>query len=136
MTMSFNTPLISNHLTEQGYSPIFTGFSMASVSISYCVSLPIVFKMIESFSRRGVIFIGLALLVIGTLITGLDKIYSFENPGAFTLAGLAIFGFGFAMISIPVMPEILDAIEDCDDIEEDYDEQQLYNNCAGYFVVC
>lgn len=60
--------------------------------------------------------------MIGMLTTGLDKIYSFENPGAFTLLGLSIFGFGFAMISIPVMPEILDAIEDSDEYHDDFNE--------------
>ena len=120
--MSFNVPLISNHLNSEGYSPMFTGFSMASVSIAYMISMPLVFKMTDCISRRGVIFIGLVLLVNGILITGLDHIYSFVNPGLFTLVGLAVFGFGFAFISIPVMPEILESIEESDKIAPGYDE--------------
>ena len=136
LSMSFNTPLLSNHLNQVGYSPMFTGFSMASVSIAYMASMPLVFKLLEVMSRRGVMFIGLVLITIGMLVTGLDKIYSFENPGAFTLIGLAIYGFGFAKITIPVMPEILEAIETSEEIDQDFDEQQLYNSCAGWFVVC
>ena len=70
--MSFNVPLISSHLNTKGYSPMFTGFSMAPVSIAYMISMPLVFKMVECMSRRGVIFIGLVLLVNGILITGMD----------------------------------------------------------------
>jgi MFS family permease len=102
---------------------MFTGFSMASVSIAYMISMPLVFKMTDCMSRRGVIFIGMILLVLGILITGLDHIYSFVDPGAFTIAGLAVFGFGFAMITIPVMPEILESIEESDKIVPGYDEQ-------------
>lgn len=136
LSMSFNTPLISNHLSRVGYSPMFTGFSMASVSIAYMASMPLVFKLLQTMSRRGVILIGLILITVGMLVTGLDKVYNFENPGVFTLIGLAIYGFGFAMISIPVMPEILEGIESSDEIVDDYDEQQLFNSCAGWFVVC
>ena len=39
----------------------------------------------------------------------------------FTLIGLGIFGIGMGMVTIPVMPEILDAIEEDDSII-DYDE--------------
>ena len=112
LVMSFNVPLISNHLTEQGYSPVFTGVSMAAVSIAYIAAMPLVFYLSDRLSRRGVIIIGLTLLLNGMLITGLDKVYNFENPGFFTIIGLAVFGVGFAQISIPVMPEILEAIEE------------------------
>jgi len=116
LVMSFNVPLISNHLTAEGYSPAFTGVSMAAVSITYIAAMPFVFYLSDRISRRGVILIGLTLLLNGMLITGLDKIYSFSNPGAFTIIGLSVFGFGFAQISIPVMPEILEAIEEDDNV--------------------
>ena len=47
-----------------------------------------------------------------------------------------MFGMGFAMITIPVMPEILEGIEERKDISDNMDEDTLYNNLAGYFVVC
>ena len=52
------------------------------------------------------------------------------------LIGTAIFGMGYSMITIPVMPEILEAIEDRKDLSDNMDEDALYNNLAGYFVVC
>ena len=97
------------------------GFSMASVSITYMLSMPLVFKMTKVISKRGVLFIGLFLQMLGVIVSGTEKLHDFENPGVFTLIGLAIFGIGMGMVTIPVMPEILDAIEEDDSII-DYDE--------------
>lgn len=40
--MSFNTPILNTHLDDVGYSPVFFGFAMTSVSFCYAVSMPIV----------------------------------------------------------------------------------------------
>ena len=52
------------------------------------------------------------------------------------MVGLAIFGSGSAMVTIPVMPEILDAIEERKDLTENMNEIMLHNNVSGYFVMC
>jgi hypothetical protein len=44
-------------------------------------------------------------------------------------------GIGMGFVTIPVMPEILDSIEE-DPRFINYDEQHLYNICSGYFIVC
>lgn len=111
LVMSFNLPLMSNHLDSKGYSPMFIGGSMSAVSLAYMVAMPFTFKLMEGLSRRGVIFIGLSLITNGMMITGMDRIYDFENPGIFTILGLIVFGVGFANITIPIMPEILEAVE-------------------------
>lgn len=135
--MSFNLPLMSNHLDAKGYSPMFIGGSMAAVSIAYMLSMPLTFKMMDKLSRRGVIFIGLSLITNGMMITGLDRVYDFENPGLFTCLGLIVFGIGFANITIPIMPEILEAIEEKEyESGVPYNEQALYNSCAAHFFVC
>ena len=88
-------------------------------------------------SRRGVVFIGLMLVTNGMMITGLDRVYDFENPGLFTVIGLVIFGVGFANITIPIMPEILEAVEEKEyESGVPYDEHYLYNSCAAHFFVC
>jgi len=111
------------------------GLSMASVSITYMMSMPIVFFLTKRISKRGVLFIGLSLQTIGVIVSGTEKLNSFENPGFFSLVGLAIFGIGMGFVTIPVMPEILDSIEE-DPRFINYDEQHLYNICSGYFIVC
>ena len=116
---------------------MFIGGSMTAVSIAYMVAMPLTFKMMEKLSRRGVIFIGLSLITNGMMITGLDRVYDFENPGFFTVLGLIVFGLGFACITIPIMPEILEAVEEKEyETGVPYDEQFLFNSCAAHFFVC
>lgn len=60
----------------------------------------------------------------------------YHHTGAFVLAGTAIFGVGFAMVTIPVMPEILEAVEEDKSLNKrNIDHQALYNNLSGYFVM-
>ena len=56
---------------------MFIGYSMASVSVAYLLMMPFTFKLMQSMSRRGVIFIGLSLITNGMMITGLDHAYDF-----------------------------------------------------------
>ena len=80
--------------------------------------------------------IGIILMTIATLMTGVESQKSEHITTAFVLSGQAIFGVGFSMITIPVMPEILEGIENERHLCQNMDEQALYNNLSGYFVVC
>jgi hypothetical protein len=40
------------------------------------------------------------------------------------------------MVTIPIMPEILDSIEERKDLSENMNEHVLHNNLSGYFVMC
>ena len=80
------------------------------------------------------LFLGLLFQSSGVLITGTDELSTWYNPGFFVIFGLIIFGFATAMVTIPVMPEILDAIEEANE-GEDFNEESLHNNLSGYFVV-
>mmetsp|Transcript_11514 Transcript_11514/g.17353 ORF Transcript_11514/g.17353 Transcript_11514/m.17353 type:complete len:134 (+) Transcript_11514:905-1306(+) len=133
--MSYNTPLLSNHLNDIGYTPTFFGFGMVIVSICYASSFKVVRFLTTYMSKRGVLFVGLLMQSSGVLITGTDGLSNWYNPGFFVVVGLIIFGFATAMVTIPVMPEILDAIEE-EKQAEDLNEKSLHENLAGYFVVC
>ena len=70
------------------------------------------------------------------MISGIENVKGWYNPGFFALIGLSIFGFGTAMVTIPVLPEILDAVEENEKLSKNMDEEKLYNHVSGYFVVC
>ena len=59
--MSFNIPLISNHLDASGYSPIFMGAGMTAAAVSYVISMPIVTVLYKKISKKGILFLGLTL---------------------------------------------------------------------------
>lgn len=52
------------------------------------------------------------------------------------MLGLVLFGVGTAMVTIPVMPEILEAIEKNPLLRGTFNELTMQNNVAGYFIVC
>ena len=133
---SFNTPLISNHLTEKGYSPVFMGSSMITASTFYIISMFVVATLTKCMSKKGVLLIGLFIQMIGCLISGMDRIHEFYYPSLFTILGISIMGMGMGMSLIPVMPEIIEGIESHPKFAFAYDEITLQNNLAGYFICC
>jgi hypothetical protein len=81
--------------------------------------------------KSGVIFIGYAILGTGMFLVGPSKLLGLYNSPAFIILGLAIMGLGAGMIIIPVLPDMIEAIE------EKYpqiDEIELHNNISGLFI--
>lgn len=134
--MSFNTPLISNHLVDYGYSPVFMGSSMVTASTFYVISMPVVSILTKRMSKKGVLFIGLFCLITGCNISGIDLIENWFSPGLFTIFGISMMGFGVGTALIPIMPEIIEGIESSPRFKNGYDEIILHNHLAGYFICC
>ena len=123
--MSFNTPLISNHLDLNGYSPIFMSASMITASIGYILSMPLVTLLRKKMSKKGILFLGLGIQSLGVHISGIDQIENWYSPGIFTLLGVSMIGLGTGQALIPIMPEILEGIEQDQNFMFGYDEIQL-----------
>lgn len=134
--MSFNIPLISNHLTDLGYSPVFMGGSMITATTFYILSMPVVSILTKQMSKKGILFMGLAFQITGCLVSGIDNIEKWYYPGVFTIFGLSLMGFGSGAAIIPIMPEIIEGIESDQRFAKGYDELILQNNLAGYFICC
>lgn len=128
---SYNTPILNNHLLKLDYSPSFFGAAISMAAFFFAVAIPVIGKMTVRMNKRGVIFLGFLIQVSGVIITGMDECLGYYNPGFFVVLGLSIFGFGTAMISIPIMPEALEGVENK---YNDYNEFILENNISGYYV--
>lgn len=115
---SGNIPLLNSYLDKKGYSPIIIASMLVLASVFYALSMPVVLKLYKSMPKRGILIIGQVITSLGFFITGvgttawLKPEMSLNNPFSFCAIGIILFGFGFAMITIPVMPEILEGIED------------------------
>ena len=46
------------------------------------------------------------------MISGFDGTRNWVNPAFYTIIGLIFFGIGMSMVTIPLIPEILEAIEE------------------------
>lgn len=51
-------------------------------------------------------------MAMGMFLVGTSKILGFYNSPAFIIIGLAVMGFGAGMIIIPILPDMLESIEE------------------------
>ena len=54
-----------------------------------------------------------------------------HNSPNITIVGLCVMGLGCGMIIIPILPEMIEAVEQ---IYPDLDEELLHNNLSGLFI--
>lgn len=70
-----------------------------------------------------VIFLGYFILTVACFLIGPSKILGFYNSPTLILLGLCFMGFGCGLIIIPIMPDIIESIEESNIIEDhDLDE--------------
>jgi len=98
------------------------GISLVAVSISYGIMITCVSCLTKKMSKRGLIFIGMIIMNVGINITGWTNRGDLRLTAFFTIMGLMIFGGGAALVTIPIMPEILEAIESSPKFAGNYNE--------------
>ena len=85
-------------------------------------------------SNAIVILIGIVLMSIGMFFVGTSKTLHLENSPVMIMLGLMIIGAAAGTISIPVLPEMLESIEERSD--RNYNMEELNNYISGIFVTC
>jgi len=83
--------------------------------------------------KSGVIFLGYGFTSCGMFLVGTSKLIGFYNSPAFIILGLAIMGLGCGMIIIPVLPDMIDSVEEK---HKNLDSAELNNNISGMFIAC
>ena len=79
--------------------------------ILYAALSPLMFMMTATLRKRAVIILGIFLMSVGMFCVGTSKYFELENNPAMIMLGMMILGVAAGMISIPVLPEMLEAIE-------------------------
>ena len=64
----------------------------------------------------------MSLVLAGLELTGCTTIFKVGSAQVFIVIGLLTFGAGFAMVMIPAIPEVLQAIEEDPQLSKDMDE--------------
>lgn len=88
----------------------------------------------ERLPKRAVILIGIVLMSIGMFFVGTSKFLGLENNPAMIIIGLMIIGASAGMISIPVLPEMLEAIKEKSD--RNFNIEELNNYISAIFMTC
>ena len=121
-------------MAKYGFSPAFIGVCFAVPGIIYAALSPLMYLFTERLPKRAVILIGILMMSIGMFFVGTSKSLGLENNPAMIILGLMIIGAAAGMISIPVLPEMLEAIEESSD--KNYNVEELNNYISGIFVTC
>lgn len=90
-----------------------------------------IYLLTSRFKKTGVIFIGYCSLALALFFVGPSKLLGFYNSPSYIYIGVMIMGLGAGLITIPVMPEMIDSVEE---IYPDLDEIELHNHLSGVFL--
>ena len=141
--VSGNVPLVNTYLDSKGYSPLYIGLQFSLVCVMYALANPAVQFLKTKMPKRALLTIGMLLQAVGVFITGICGIkflekydvyrVRFNTPYCFSVVGFLIFGFGTGFVTIPVLPEIMEGVEE--KFGDTYNKKVFCNNLSGYFIV-
>lgn len=132
-SIQFLAPSFAVHMQKYGFSPAFIGLCFAVPGIIYAALSPLMYLLTERMAKRSVIIIGIVLMAVGMFCVGTSPLLGFDNNPATIFIGMMIIGVAAGMISIPVLPEMLEAIEGRKDMN--YEPESLENYLSGVFVI-
>lgn len=68
------------------------------------------------------------------MIGGSDTLFEFQKQPVFIFLGLCFIGLSAGMISIPVLPEMLECVEEDQELAQKYDMETIENTISGLFI--
>jgi MFS family permease len=93
------------------------------------------YLLTQRMRKRGIILIGFLLIAMAqAMIGGSDFLFQFQKQPVFIFIGLCFIGLSAGMVTIPVLPEMLESIEDDSELSHKYDMEQVANFISGMFV--
>ena len=112
------------------------GLAFAIPTLLYATSSPLIFILTKKVKNTGLIFYGYILLVISLLLIGPSNLFGYADNLNSLWAGLSILGFGCALTIIPMLPDMIKAIEDKfpSNEVEGRSEMSLHNFISGSYV--
>ena len=129
--VAFGQPTLALHLASyEGFTNFWIGMYFAMPAVAYILNTLMVASYCKVLSRRGVIFFGLSLFSMSLYLIGTSPMFGIRDSPGIIFTGLMLLGFSAAMITIPLVPEVIHSIEDA------YPElagEELHNVISGYF---
>lgn len=134
MSLQFLAPNLAVHIKEYGFSTFTVGIAYGIPAMLFALTCPFIYILTERMRKRGLILIGWLVTTVAMLMIGGTKwIDGFSNP-EFIFLGLVIIGLSAGMTTIPILPEMLEAIEDDELLNQKYDREVIENTTSGLFI--
>lgn len=135
MSIQYLAPNLAIHLQYYGYTASQIGCAYGIPAILYACTCPFMYLLTQRMRKRGIILIGFIMITLAmAMIGGSDQLFEFQKQPVFLFLGLCIIGLSSGMISIPVLPEMLEAVEEDPEITEKYSVETIENLISGLFV--
>lgn len=102
-----------NFILEKGGSVAFCSLLFFLYNVNYVVSVFILEKMRNQFSRITIFDISITVIAISLLFVGSDYFFHFDNPSTlfiFIGIGMLLLGFGMSYIILLFIPESIDLL--------------------------
>lgn len=131
-SIQFLAPSLALHLRQYGYTPEFISLCFCIPSLLYASLSPLMYLLTARVPKRLVIILGVITMALGMFFVGTSKLFGFANDADFVLIGLVLIGLAACMIAIPVLPEMLESIEEEEDLN--YDPDELNDLISSLFV--
>ena len=110
-TFQFMAPTLSLQLKTFELEPWHIGMFFALPCLVYVLLAPFMYLLTEKLQRRLVMVIGLLFLSLSMFLIGTTPALYLPHTTLIIAVGLVAMGLGAPMVSIPVLPEVLDSIE-------------------------
>ena len=131
-TFQFLAPSLALQLKLYGYTGFYIGMIFAIPCVIYATLCPMMYLLTQRFPKPLVMLIGLTLMGISILLIAQSKIFGITPTSTMIVMGLLLLGGASPMISIPIMPEMLESIEKRVDLN--YDPEIVNNLSSSLFV--
>ena len=110
--VAFGQPTLALHLASyEGFTNFWIGMYFAMPAVAYILNTLLVASYCKLLSRKGVIFFGLSLFSMSLYLVGTSPMLGMRDSPRVIFTGLMLLGFSAAMITIPLVPEVIHSIE-------------------------
>ena len=91
------------------------------------MTAPFVYRLCQLMEKRGVVLIGFITISISMLMV--------SGSPASVFIGLCLLGLSAGLVTIPVLPEMLESVETNKSLKERYDLRGIENLTSGIFIL-
>jgi len=112
MCLQFLDPILSLHMETLGWNLNDTGFAFALFSLTWGLGSPVAGLICQHVNRRVVILLFFITVGVSLLLVGPSAVLGLHSSVGIVLVGLTFLGFGVAGCCVPVVPEMVSAINE------------------------
>lgn len=126
VVMLFANSILSVQLESMGVPDHSIGFIMALAALTYAITSPLI-GLFKGVPRRYITFVAFLISIVGLFMLGPSKLLGFPRSLGLLIGGLCLGGIAVSLIVVPLLPEIIDAVKE----KENLGEYQILNDKAS-----